>query len=750
MQDERKRPSGAMFRKQKKLRLQEREKMAGSLKHFLQNNQDSTEGTETIDATESQDSESVISVTVSGPSEISTEATTVTSGPATSGGGCSSKTASTDAEPDEAMTPSSSTALEQSTSGNSACVRSSVMTVMSATEIPAASDTFDEGFNEASVDIIPSDPGLWPERITNEIARILVKRGPPLIDISFSFPSNKDKRKFSCKYFVRSLANGEKVESTWLIYSISKDSVFCFCCKLFCKTPNTFCDTNGLSDWQHLSLLIKRHETSILHNSYMNTWVNLKKMLETSTTVNAHHLRILETEKKYWRDVLERIIAIVKYLSTQCLAFQGSSKLLFEQDNGNFLKAVEMIASFDSVMRQHVSRVCNSQKKSVKMTHYLGMQIQNEIIELLSSKVRNNILEMVRSSKYFSIILDCTPDTSHTKQISLVLRYVVLNTTSKKVEVKESFIAFNPILDSTGEGIYTFLTEILKKLNLDIKNIRGQGYDNGANMKGNHVGLQKRILDANPRALFVPCAAHTLNLTVNDASKVSDATIQFFNLVQELYNFFSSSTKRWDVMRKNVPGLSLKPLSETRWSSRIDSIKPLKLYLIKVCESLLEVAEDNSFHIDARHKASSLLTSVQNFQFICGIIIWHDVLFHINIVSKQMQSATINIKVCQTYLKNLVDHFQQYRSDQSFQEILVQAKEVALSLEIEDDFPPLPTVRRKFKPKLFDYEHRDETPHDPKTAFKISFFLKIIDQTLSSLKNRFDLLNEYDNIFVFF
>ncbi|KAG5870149.1 hypothetical protein JTB14_022226 [Gonioctena quinquepunctata] len=145
--------------------------MAGSLKHFLQNNQDSTE---TIDATESQDSKSVISVTVSGPSEISTEATTVTSGPATSGGGCSSKTASTDAEPDEAMTPSSSTALEQSTSG----------------------------FNEASVDIISSDPGLWPERITNEIARILVKRGPPLIDISFSFPSNKDKRKFSCKYFV--------------------------------------------------------------------------------------------------------------------------------------------------------------------------------------------------------------------------------------------------------------------------------------------------------------------------------------------------------------------------------------------------------------------------------------------------------------------------------------------------------------------------------------------------------------------
>ncbi|KAL3274249.1 hypothetical protein HHI36_015659 [Cryptolaemus montrouzieri] len=130
------------------------------------------------------------------------------------------------------MTPSSSTALEQSTSSNSVCVK---ISVMSATEIPAASDTFDEGCNEASIDMIPSDSGLWPERITNEVAIILVKRGPPLIDISFSFPSNKDKKKFSCKYFETNLANGEKVERACLIYTISKDSVFCFCCKLFCK-----------------------------------------------------------------------------------------------------------------------------------------------------------------------------------------------------------------------------------------------------------------------------------------------------------------------------------------------------------------------------------------------------------------------------------------------------------------------------------------------------------------------------------
>jgi len=37
----------------------------------------------------------------------------------------------------------------------------------------------------------------------------------------------------------------------------------------------------------------------------------------------------------------------------------------------------------------------------------------------------------------------------------------------------------------------------INNIGLDISNLKGQGYNNGSNMKGKHQGVQKRILDIN-------------------------------------------------------------------------------------------------------------------------------------------------------------------------------------------------------------------------------------------------------------
>ena len=74
------------------------------------------------------------------------------------------------------------------------------------------------------------------------------------------------------------------------------------------------------------------------------------------------------------------------------------------------------------------------------------------------------------------------------------------------------------ISDSTGKGLLDALLEKATELQLELSDCRGQSYDNGANMKGKHSGVQARMLDINPKAVYVPCANHTLNLVVVDSA----------------------------------------------------------------------------------------------------------------------------------------------------------------------------------------------------------------------------------------
>jgi hypothetical protein len=103
---------------------------------------------------------------------------------------------------------------------------------------------------------------------------------------------------------------------------------------------------------------------------------------------------------------------------------------------------------------------------------------------LLATAIRSEILRKVKEAKYFSVLLDCTPDGSHQEQMSLIIRYV--DASSSPIIIEESFLGFMDVNDTTGQGLFDVLQDELKNLDLDIDNVRGQGYDNGSNMKGKH------------------------------------------------------------------------------------------------------------------------------------------------------------------------------------------------------------------------------------------------------------------------
>ena len=55
--------------------------------------------------------------------------------------------------------------------------------------------------------------------------------------------------------------------------------------------------------------------------------------------------------------MLLSIIALVKSLAKQNVAFRGNSDKIHVNGNGNFLCMIEVFADFDSVMNEHVRRI---------------------------------------------------------------------------------------------------------------------------------------------------------------------------------------------------------------------------------------------------------------------------------------------------------------------------------------------------------------------------------------------------------
>ena len=99
-------------------------------------------------------------------------------------------------------------------------------------------------------------------------------------------------------------------------------------------------------------------------------------------------------------------------------------------------------------------------------------------------------------------------------------------------------------VDNTfGKGLFNEIINAIKNLELDINDVHGQGYDHGSNMKGKKQGVQKRILDINPKTFYTPCGCHNLNLVLCDMANSCPKAISFFRVVQHIYTLFSSSTK---------------------------------------------------------------------------------------------------------------------------------------------------------------------------------------------------------------
>lgn len=432
----------------------------------------------------------------------------------------------------------------------------------------------------------PGDPAFWNnDEMTRDHFVMYGFQQNKNNDFSKSKREYSDQTRYLNKsVFVKVLKNGEKCERTWLVYSESLGKVFCGPCLLFNRENNNSLASTGFNDWKNAVMRINQHENS---NTHKQSILIMSSRRNTCCRIDKQIVSQLNNEISYWRNVLHRLVAIIQSLSSRGLSFRGHDENIGSIHNGNFLMVVELLAKFDPFMSQHIAKYGN---KGTGSTSYLSSTIYEELIQLMANKVTSKIINEIKKNKYFSIVLDSTPDLSHTDQLSVILRYV-----HQGVPV-EHFLTFISGCSHKSQQLCEVTCNTLKHFNIPIEDCRGQSYDNASNMSGQYTGLQARIREINPLAMYVPCVAHSLNLVGVHAVQCCPEATKFFCNLQHLYTFFSASTHRWDVLMSHLSSKSktLKRINTTRWSSRDDACLSYNNSWCEILKALSEIEKKSN------------------------------------------------------------------------------------------------------------------------------------------------------------
>ncbi|CAK6983230.1 zinc finger MYM-type protein 1-like [Scomber scombrus] len=305
------------------------------------------------------------------------------------------------------------------------------------------------------------------------------------------------------------------------------------------------------------------------------------------------------------------------------------------------------------------------------------------------------IVERVRRAKYYAVIMDCTPDVSHNEQLSVLLRIVNCELT-KGVSIHEHFMGFLVADNTTGQGLLQL---------------------------------------------------HTLNLVVGDAAKSSTISLGYFGTLQRLYNLFCGSVQRWTIFQEHVKDLSVKALSTTRWECRVDAVKAVRYQLPEIVDALTAVQKHATLKKDPEcaSTAESLRENIMTWSFMVSTFVWYDVLYHINRVSKILQSPSVSIETLRREVMAVSGYLEEFR-EHGFKSAQTDAREMAEKMEVEMSWP---VVRQRKRKRQFDYEGRDEDASTPEELFKREFFLHIVDTASAALRERFSNMQVFYDLYGF-
>ncbi|XP_025406722.1 uncharacterized protein LOC112680748 [Sipha flava] len=264
---------------------------------------------------------------------------------------------------------------------------------------------------------------------------------------TFSFPSTEHGKKL-LKFQYSWLEKWN-----WLAYSKVKDG--CKYCVLFSQSkggkgnqPLGQLCTEAFNKWKHAVERFNNHEKTNYHQNSVIDFQSVSAIVIGKSDSVYHQLNKAEkTQKENNQKIIIPVIDSVLLCGRQGIALRG------HRDSG-VLKLEDPIineGNFRALLRFFLKATATSGDKSFILA-------------------RENC---ARNAQY---ITDETADISGTEQFALCARYY----DKKNKNIHEDFLKFIPVHDVSSKSLANHIIIELKELNVDVNNLRGQGYDGAA------------------------------------------------------------------------------------------------------------------------------------------------------------------------------------------------------------------------------------------------------------------------------
>ena len=217
------------------------------------------------------------------------------------------------------------------------------------------------------------------------------------------------------------------------------------------------------------------------------------------------------------------LIDVLLLCCHQEIAMHGHNESSESANRGNFIEILTVLAKHDPIIQERLST-------GPRNAMYTSPQVQNTLLCIMGEIVQHKICASFKKACYYSILADKMKDVSSHEQLSIVVRYVDVETGI----VHERFLTYVEAKSQNPESLAAYILDTLSKFGIDHKFIVSQGYDGASVMSGQCSGVQQHIKNEASQAMYIHCYAHCLNLVLVDSTKINADTTNFFILLEAL------------------------------------------------------------------------------------------------------------------------------------------------------------------------------------------------------------------------